>query len=50
MPTVNEKPFVAVIGLGYVGLPLCLAFAKAGRAALGVDLDDAKVRNIMGGQ
>ena len=48
MPTTAEKPFVAVIGLGYVGLPLCLAFAKAGRAALGVDLDEAKVRGIMG--
>jgi UDP-N-acetyl-D-glucosamine dehydrogenase len=50
MSTAAEKPFVAVIGLGYVGLPLCLAFAKAGGAALGVDLDDAKVRNIMGGR
>jgi len=41
------KPFVGVIGLGYVGLPLCLAFAKAGRPALGVDLDETKVRNIV---
>jgi UDP-N-acetyl-D-glucosamine dehydrogenase len=44
------KPFVAVIGLGYVGLPLCLAFANAGRKALGVDLDQAKVRALLAGQ
>ena len=30
---------VAVIGLGYVGLPLCLAFAKSGANVLGVDVD-----------
>jgi UDP-N-acetyl-D-glucosamine dehydrogenase len=34
---------VAVIGLGYVGLPLCLAFAGGGLSVLGVDIDAAKV-------
>ncbi len=37
---------VAVIGLGYVGLPLCLAFTKTGANVLGVDTDPTKSRNI----
>ena len=35
---------VAVIGLGYVGLPLCLAFAKSGANVLGVDVDASKAK------
>lgn len=37
---------VAVIGLGYVGLPLCLAFAEQGVATIGVDTDPEKVRSL----
>ena len=41
---------VGVVGLGYVGLPLAVAFAQAGFAVVGVDLDAAKVRQINEGQ
>jgi UDP-N-acetyl-D-glucosamine dehydrogenase len=41
---------VAIIGLGYVGLPLALAFAKAGRHVLGIDTDPAKSRSIEAGE
>ena len=41
---------VAVIGLGYVGLPLCLAFAKANISVLGVDTDSSKAENITSGK
>ena len=41
---------VAVIGLGYVGLPLCLAFAKAGVNVLGVDVDSTKANKIIAGE
>src|SRR3954471_18327517 len=34
---------IAVIGLGYVGLPLSFQFAKSGVTVLGVDVDTAKV-------
>jgi UDP-N-acetyl-D-glucosamine dehydrogenase len=34
---------IAIIGLGYVGLPLSLQFAKAGVAVVGLDIDPAKV-------
>ena len=41
---------VAVVGLGYVGLPLSLAFARAGMTVLGLDIDDWKVKEINGGR
>jgi len=34
---------VAVIGLGYVGLPLAVEFSKAGHTVLGLDVDERKV-------
>src|SRR5205085_453429 len=41
---------VGVVGLGYVGLPLAVEFARAGFAAIGVDLDAKKVDAINGGE
>jgi UDP-N-acetyl-D-glucosamine dehydrogenase len=41
---------VAVIGLGYVGLPLATAFAKAGFRVIGVDVDRSKVDAINAGR
>jgi len=37
---------IGVIGLGYVGLPLVVAFAEAGESVLAIDIDAAKVRAI----
>lgn len=34
---------VAVVGLGYVGLPLLLAVGDAGFGVVGIDVDDVKV-------
>ena len=34
---------IAIIGLGYVGLPLSLQFARSGVNVLGVDTDPAKI-------
>lgn len=34
---------VAVVGLGYVGLPLAVAFAEAGYEVVGIELNTAKV-------
>ena len=42
----QRRAHVAVIGLGYVGLPLCVAFAKAGYKVTGIDLDPNKVDAI----
>src|SRR5687768_7140546 len=40
---------VGVIGLGYVGLPLAVEFARAGLRVTGFDVDEAKVRAINAG-
>ena len=37
---------IAVIGLGYVGLPLALQFARNGCSVLGLDIDQSKVDSI----
>ena len=39
----SRDAVIAVIGLGYVGLPLVVAFAKAGFKVVGFDLDAEKV-------
>jgi UDP-N-acetyl-D-glucosamine dehydrogenase len=41
---------IAVIGLGYVGLPLSLQFARSGVTVLGVDTDNAKVEDCNAGR
>lgn len=40
---------VAVIGLGYVGLPLAQAFADAGSIVHGIDIDEATVASVNAG-
>jgi UDP-N-acetyl-D-glucosamine dehydrogenase len=41
---------VGVIGLGYVGLPLAAAAARAGFATIGFDIDPAKIEALENGQ
>ena len=41
---------VGIIGLGYVGLPLAVDFARAGFSVVAVDLDGEKVRAINEGR
>jgi len=41
---------IAIIGLGYVGLPLCLQFARSGVRVLGLDIDVKKVRALNAGR
>ncbi len=40
---------VGIVGLGYVGLPLAVEFAKAGFDVTGIDLSDSKVNRINAG-
>ncbi|MCL5074035.1 MAG: nucleotide sugar dehydrogenase [Chloroflexi bacterium] len=40
---------ICVIGLGYVGLPLAVAFAKVGFRVWGIDVDADRVRSINNG-
>src|SRR5438128_5526907 len=41
---------IAIIGLGYVGLPLCLQFGRSGVQVLGLDIDGAKIAAIQDGR
>src|SRR5688500_12550742 len=41
---------VGVIGLGYVGLPLAVAFAEAAAEVVGVDVDQATVDSLARGE
>ena len=46
----NKSALVGIIGLGYVGLPLMMAFVKAGFRTIGFDVDQAKVDMLTAGQ
>ncbi len=41
---------VGIIGLGYVGLPLALAFAERGFSVLGFDVDVRKIQDLNSGR
>ena len=41
---------VGIIGLGYVGLPLALAFVERGFRTIGFDVDDTKVQRLKAGE
>ena len=43
-------PTVGIIGLGYVGLPLAVAFAESGARVLGVDRDAHRVEHVRAGR
>ena len=45
----NRTARVGVVGLGYVGLPLAVEFAKAGFHVTGIDLQESKVSQINAG-
>lgn len=47
---IEEENFsVAVFGLGYVGLPLAVEFARKGITVYGVDVDTTKIDRLLGG-
>jgi len=37
---------IAIVGLGYVGLPLCIRFCESGVTVVGLDIDQEKVDSI----
>src|SRR5271154_5669430 len=41
---------IAIVGLGYVGLPLSLQFGRSGVNVLGLDIDAAKVSSLNEGK
>ena len=41
---------IAIVGLGYVGLPLSLQFARSGVSVIGLDIDKEKVAGLNAGR
>ena len=46
----NKDAVVGIIGMGYVGLPLGLAFASKNINVLGFDLDEKKISALKRGK
>jgi UDP-N-acetyl-D-glucosamine dehydrogenase len=41
---------ISIIGMGYVGLPLALRFVEAGCKVFGIDVDESKIDQLLGGK
>jgi len=48
---IKQKNFTAaIVGMGYVGLPLAMEYADAGIPVIGIDIDGSKVRALRAGK
>jgi UDP-N-acetyl-D-galactosamine dehydrogenase len=45
----NHRRKIAVVGLGYVGLPVAVAFARSGASVIGFDIDRKRVDELRSG-
>lgn len=46
----SKKAVIGVVGLGYVGMPIALEFAKKGFQVIGMDVSESKVEMLTKGQ
>ena len=46
----NQFNQIAIVGLGYVGLPLCIRFCESDIKVIGLDVDRDKVNSINRGE
>ena len=46
----SHRRKIAVIGLGYVGLPVAAAFARTGNPVIGFDIDQARILELKAGR
>ena len=45
----NKEAIIAIVGLGYVGIPLALIYVEAGFKVIGIDIDIEKVNSLNNG-
>lgn len=48
--TERNHPHIAIVGLGYVGLPVAVAFAEAYPGVIGFDVDARKIATLRKGR
>lgn len=46
---ISGKRKIAVVGLGYVGLPLCIGFGKTFKGVIGFDVNESRVKELRSG-
>lgn len=46
---INQEEFLSLVGLGYVGMPIAVEFAKRGVKVIGFDLNEAKIETYKSG-
>ncbi|HUF79549.1 MAG TPA: nucleotide sugar dehydrogenase [Burkholderiales bacterium] len=46
----DRRAIIAIVGMGYVGLPLMLRFSEVGFGVIGIDIDPAKVTRLNRGE
>lgn len=46
----RREAVVGIVGLGYVGLPLAIAFAECGFRVIGLDADESKLKALRAGR
>jgi len=49
-PAAGSQRVIGIVGLGYVGLPLMLAYARAGARVIGFDIDPSKPEKLLRGE
>ena len=47
---ISSTPYVGIVGMGYVGLPLAREFCKGGAKVLGFDVKAEQVRKLNNGK
>ena len=43
---INKEEILSLVGLGYVGLPIAIAFAKKGIRVIGFDISEKKNTSV----
>src|SRR3982751_3797762 len=46
----KQPTAISIVGMGYVGLPLAIQFARSGVSVVGLDIDQSKVDSINNGR
>ncbi|MDQ3400617.1 MAG: NAD(P)-binding domain-containing protein, partial [Chloroflexota bacterium] len=46
----DRSAVIGIVGLGYVGMPMAMAYARAGFSVIGFDVDESRVEALRRGE